>query len=759
LAKDVTLTIDGTTVTVPEGTLLVEAAKTIRTDIPVYCYHPKLGPAGLCRICLVDVEKTPKLQIGCNTAVAEGMVVHTYGAKVEEGRRAVMEFLLVNHPLDCPICDKGGECDLQDYSMSYGQSASRLADPKASKPKAIDLGPTIVLDDERCIVCQRCTRFDEIITNEQSLVVMDRGQRDVIATAGGEPYVSQFSGNVTELCPVGALTSKTYRFKSRPWNNQRTQTTCLQCAVGCQVNVDERHGAVQRTMSVSSDDAISDGWLCDRGRYNIAFYDDPRRIVSPMLRQDHEFVQIGWDDAIELWAGKLREALASGGPQAVAVLGGGRLLNEEIVLLERVMRGLGVASLDWRTGRQRQAAPGPRAGSYADLERAQLIVALGRPPSQTAPVLDLRIRKAVQRGGARYVTVGLHAAHAFVRAANVARVDGLAPYVADVERVAFVWDGIDVRAAAEAADLMEALAAKGVAVSAFVAGEQNNARGAEAFGLRPAGAGLDSAGIFGAARAGTVRALALFGVNPMLHHPLGADAVREALESVPFIVATDLFLTQTSSLAHLVLPARGPYEKTGHVYDLAGDVLPVRAAHRAPDGTLSDGDMLVALAAGLGLDVPAPDELAALAGAPPPQSARGFGDRDVTGDVPPEPLEPGAADEPGVLRLAIASSVFAGGGTGWFDSRIRALRPVPSATFAPQTAADAGLRAGEPVDLVAGSRTLAALQVRIDDEALPGVVTVIDGLPEAPASAFTEGEFVRPSKVRAPAAALAGGLA
>ena len=162
-------------VTCPAGTLLVEAAKLIDVDVPVYCYHPKLGPAGLCRICLVEVEKTPKLQIACNTAVAEGMVVHTRGEKTEEGRRAVLEFLLLNHPLDCPICDKGGECDLQDYSMAYGQTASRKAEAKSSKPKAVDLGPTIVLDEERCIVCQRCVRFDDIITRERSLVVKDRG--------------------------------------------------------------------------------------------------------------------------------------------------------------------------------------------------------------------------------------------------------------------------------------------------------------------------------------------------------------------------------------------------------------------------------------------------------------------------------------------------------------------------------------------------------------------------------------------------------
>src|SRR5581483_12067847 len=241
MAKTVNLTIDGVHVTVPEGPLLVEAAKDVHKDIPVYCYHKKLGPAGLCRICLVEVEKMPKLQIACNTVATEGMVVHTASDKSNEGRRAVLEFLLLNHPLDCPICDKGGECDLQDFSMAYGQGASRKIEAKVSKPKAVDLGPTIVLDEERCIVCQRCVRFDELITNEQSLVVKDRGHRDIIATATDAAYVSNFSGNVTELCPVGALTSKTYRFKSRPWDLHRTTTTCVQCSVGCRLNIDERH--------------------------------------------------------------------------------------------------------------------------------------------------------------------------------------------------------------------------------------------------------------------------------------------------------------------------------------------------------------------------------------------------------------------------------------------------------------------------------------------------------------------------------------
>ncbi|MBV8726483.1 MAG: (2Fe-2S)-binding protein, partial [Candidatus Eremiobacteraeota bacterium] len=189
-ATGVSITIDGVKLSIPKNTLLVEAAKTIGNEIPVYCYHTKLGPAGLCRICLVEIEGTPKLQIACNTRVTDGMVVHTRSPRVNDGRRAVLEFFLLNHPLDCPICDKGGECDLQDFSMAYGQGQSRLADPKASKPKAVDLGPTIVLDEERCIVCQRCVRFDDIITGEKSLVVKGRGHRDIIATATDQPYHS-----------------------------------------------------------------------------------------------------------------------------------------------------------------------------------------------------------------------------------------------------------------------------------------------------------------------------------------------------------------------------------------------------------------------------------------------------------------------------------------------------------------------------------------------------------------------------------------
>ncbi|MDQ2993232.1 MAG: 2Fe-2S iron-sulfur cluster-binding protein, partial [Candidatus Eremiobacteraeota bacterium] len=507
----VTVTIDGVAVQVPKGTLLVEAAKKIKQEIPVYCYHTKLGPAGLCRICLVEIEGMPKLQIACNTAVSDGMVVHTQNDKVNTGRSMVVELFLVNHPLDCPICDKGGECELQDYSIAYGRGSSDVVDPKTSKPKGIDLGPTIVLDEERCVICQRCVRFDDIIVDDQQLVLKDRGVKDMIATATGEPYRHNFTGNVTELCPVGALTSKAYRFKSRPWDLARTQTTCTQCPVGCQAFVDTRFGGVQRVMSVESDDAISDGWLCDRGRYNTGFYASRDRVTQPLLKKDGEFVQIGWDDAFALWAKAISADTANAG-----AVGGGRLTNEEAYLLQHVFRAAGVKNVDWRAGAQRVATPFGKSGTYAELEDAKLVLIVGESPAERAPVMDLRIKKAV-RWGARVIAVA-NAADA------KAALEG-------ATAVALVWDGVD---GALAKSIYDAVAATSPAV--YIASEQANARGAEAMGVLPEGGAKG----FDAMLAGDLKSLSLFGVNPVLNHP-DHEAVAAALAAIPFVVVSDLF--------------------------------------------------------------------------------------------------------------------------------------------------------------------------------------------------------------------------
>jgi NADH-quinone oxidoreductase subunit G len=724
-----TVTIDGVDVRVPKGTLLVEAAKLVKNEIPVYCYHTKLGPAGLCRVCLVDIEGMPKLQIACNTPVTDGMKVHTQNDKAYEGRRAILEFLLLNHPLDCPICDKGGECDLQDYSMAYGQGASRTVDAKDSKPKAVDLGPTIVLDEERCILCLRCVRFDDIITREQSLRTDDRGVHAIIATATGEPYVSDFSGNVTELCPVGALTSKTYRFRSRPWDNHRTNTTCTQCSVGCQMHVDERGNTILRTMSVEEDDQISDSWLCDRGRYNVGYVADDRRITQPLLRHDGAWTQIGWDDAIAIWAKAIRETLAASGPAAIGAIGGGRLLNEEAFLLQHVHRAVGIENLDWRAGRQRQAHPGPFGGTHLELEQAQAILTYGRPPAGLAPVLDLRIRKAVSRSGAQLISIGDHVASTTVAERHVPTVAAAGELIApDAQRIALVWDGTAHAQAAAFFALAATLRSAGKLVHVFICGEQPNARGAEAVGMLPRSGGLDTHGLLEAASAGEVGVLAIFGANPMLRYPDRA-LVQAALASRAFVVVSELFMTETAELADLILPACSAFEKSGTTTDLAGDLLPVFGSVVAPGEAQADGDMLMLLAEALGVAVPDPNEIERLV-------------RTLSASSPAQPL-PVVAGVPsppvdGELRLIVDAAIFSGGGTSAFDPRVSGLRAQPRAIVHPRTAHAHGIVSGAGLDVTSarGGAVLRGLQTIVSESVPEGTVAIIDGLPAAPANIF-----------------------
>jgi NADH-quinone oxidoreductase subunit G len=731
----VTVTIDGIDVQVPKDTLLVEAAKLIHRDIPVYCYHEKLGPAGLCRICLVEIDGQPKLQIACNTPVADGMKVHTTNPRVDDGRRAILEFFLLNHPLDCPICDKGGECDLQDYAMAYGQGASRMVESKLPKPKAVDLGPTIVLDEERCIVCQRCVRFDDIITREQSLRTDDRGAHVIIATATGKPYVSDFTGNVTELCPVGALTSKTYRFRSRPWDNHRTTTSCTQCAVGCRMHVDERANTLLRTMSVPEDDAISDSWLCDRGRYNVGFAADERRLTQPLLKRDGAWVQIDWPDAIALWAEQLKKAGSNAG-----VIGGGRLLNEEAYLTAYLHRKLGIENLDHRVGTQTVVHHDGFA-SFPDLESANTIITLGRPPSQLAPVLDLRIRKAVAHHGARLISVGDHAANSFVPEIRATTADELrAALGGELGRVAMIWDGVMVADGPALTAPMHDLPA-GTHLDRYVLPEDPNGRGADALGLRPVDGGLNTRAMLEAARDGKLDVLAILGANPMLRFPERA-LVEAALDAAPFVVVTELFMTETAQRADLILPVCSAFEKSGTTTNLAGEILSVEASVRAPGEVQADGDAIVLLAEALGVELPS-------------VAAMEHAIRELVATPPafaPDAGPPAAVSVPaGALRVIRETTIFTGGGTLAYDPRIAELRTLPRATLHPETAAPLGLA---PDDVVTASTEHAALHdltVVIDPRVPPGAVALVDGIAAAPLNALGTANSVRLEKSLVPA--------
>lgn len=394
----ITFTIDGREVQAPENAMLVDAAKLGDVEIPVFCYEPKLGgPVGACRMCLVEIEGIPKLQTGCSTPVKDGMVVHTQTERVQAAQRGVVEFLLINHPLDCPVCDKGGECPLQDIAYGWGDGVSRHIEPKRHFVKPLRLSSEIAIDRERCILCYRCVRFSQDVSEDHQLVLLERGAHSYVATFDGHPYEAPFSGNIVELCPVGALTALPYRFKARPWDIEDAGTVCTLCPSQCNITLTVRDEKVLRVLARDNHE-VDDGWLCNRGRFARREIHGRKRITEPLVRDGGSLRPVSWERALEEAAGLLRRA----GAHSAAVLGG-QSTNEEAFLLARLMReGLGSPHVDSRPAgalplhlHRDLGAPALQA-STSDIEHADAVLVLDCEPIRDMPILDLRIRKGVR---------------------------------------------------------------------------------------------------------------------------------------------------------------------------------------------------------------------------------------------------------------------------------------------------------------------------------------------------------------------------
>jgi NADH dehydrogenase/NADH:ubiquinone oxidoreductase subunit G len=391
----VTLTIDERQVHVPKGTGLVETAAAAGIEIPVFCYEPRLGPpVGACRMCLVEVEGMPKLQAGCTLTAQDGMVVKTArtSKQAAEGQNATLEFILVNHPLDCPVCDKGGECPLQDLTFRYGPGNTRMTFPKRTFEKPIPISPLIALDRERCILCYRCTRFSSDVAEDNQLVAINRGSQSVIATFEDEAYKGHFSGNVTEICPVGALTSTQYRFEARPWEIQNVPTVCGLCPVGCNISATTREGKVKRIMSRNHPE-VDEGWLCDKGRFAFAHLNAGDRITTPLRKAGpRRFEALSWDDALD----RAEELLRAGGASTVAALSGGESIEEAYGLAKVMRRGLGAHNAVL------PEKPSEFGGSPLSAIRGAKTVAVLADTAvvERAPVVDLWLR-AARRAGAQ----------------------------------------------------------------------------------------------------------------------------------------------------------------------------------------------------------------------------------------------------------------------------------------------------------------------------------------------------------------------
>jgi NADH-quinone oxidoreductase subunit G len=406
--KHVTFEIDGRDVTAPEGTMLVDAAREGDVEIPYFCYEPKLGaPVGACRMCLVEIEGIPKLQTSCSTPVKDGMVVHTTTDRVKHAQNAVVEFLLVNHPLDCPVCDKGGECPLQDISYGWGNGRSRMIEPKRHFKKPLEVSPLVAIDRERCILCYRCVRFSQEIAEDYQLAFLERGDHTYVGTHDGRPYVAPFSGNIIELCPVGALTSTAYRFRARPWDVEEAGSVCIGCAAQCNVRYTVRDDQKVLRVLARDNDEVDDGWVCDKGRFGYESFHSPERVTAPMVRDGGVLREVSWERALS----EAAKALLRGGERTGA-LAGGAVTNEEGLLLARLLRdGLGSPHLDSGAGiafdpcQARVLARPELSARVSDVDYADAVLIVEVEPVDEAPVLDLRVRKARRRNGTRVVTL------------------------------------------------------------------------------------------------------------------------------------------------------------------------------------------------------------------------------------------------------------------------------------------------------------------------------------------------------------------
>ena len=410
----VTLTIDGREVTVPKGTLIVNAAEQLGIEIPIFCSHPKLDPVACCRMCLVEVvgPRGPMLQTACSVPVTEGMVVRTDSEQVKATQEANLAFLLLNHPLDCPICDKGGECPLQDQTIRYGPGISQLVDAKRLKAKHYLISDTIVLDQERCVLCWRCIRYLDEWEDKPQLSLFERGGKTIIDIQDGQPVDAVTGGNIIDICPVGALTNRVARFAYRPWEIERTPSVCVHCAVGCNLRIDSRTHTVRRLVG-RENMAVNDQWLCDKGRFSHAWVNAENRLKMPLVRKNGELVPATWSEALQAVASRLQEIKQRSGADAVGFVGSPKVSNEGNYLLQRFARQvIGTNNVDHRDGGDVAALP-TGLPALAELMKPQygpdpkvdVVMLVGVDPEEELPILGLHLKRAVRRGKMQLIII------------------------------------------------------------------------------------------------------------------------------------------------------------------------------------------------------------------------------------------------------------------------------------------------------------------------------------------------------------------
>jgi len=648
------VTIDGRVFEAQPGELLIKVAQDNGVYIPRFCWHERMKPVGMCRMCLVQIEGVRGYPPACTTTVTDGMVVDTTSTTVEKIQDGVLEFLLINHPLDCPVCDRGGECPLQDQTLAFGPGESRFVEEKRHFAKPVPISDVVLLDRERCIQCGRCTRFADEIAGDPLIDFGERGGQMQVITYPGEPFRSYFSGNTVQICPVGALTSKPYRFKARPWDLSSVETSCVACAVNCRGALQSSSNRLVRLLGVDSE-PVNHGWLCDKGRYGFEYVHAPERVRAPMVRRDGELVETSWPEALDAAADGLSRAIDEHGPSAVAVLGGARGSNEDAYAWARFAKGvLRTDNVDCQLddGLPAEVVLGARRATIPDCDRAAAIVVLAPDLKEELPVLFLRLKRAALELGVPIVDVAARdngltryaraivrhdpgeAATAVHKLANALggavtgdrHIDDAAAAVR--ERSGDVVVVLGRPSLAESASLVVAAASELLTrpeVKVLSALRRGNVHGAldlglapgflpgrvsledgrqwfgDAWGGVPEERGLDAAGILDAARAGRIHALVLLGADPVADHP-DRQVARDAIARAGFTVAVGAFLTDSARDADVFLPVSLWGEKSGTTTNLEGRVQ--RLGQKvSPEGTtMPDWRIAVELAARCGHD-------------------------------------------------------------------------------------------------------------------------------------------------------------
>ncbi len=607
----VSVTLNGTTIIARKGELVIAAAERHGEYIPRFCYHDRMNPVGMCRMCLVEVDsgRGPQITVSCMVTVAPDMKIDTESATVKRMQEGVLELLLANHPLDCPVCDKGGECPLQDQTLAYGPGESRFVEEKRHYEKPVPISDLVFLDRERCILCDRCTRFADEVAGDAMIQFTSRGNNTQIATFPNEPFSSYFSGNTVQICPVGALTAQPYRFKARPWDLEQTESTCTTCAVGCRTVVQSSRNELLRYQGVDSD-PVNWGWLCDRGRFNFEAINSDSRLAEPLVRTADGLVPTSWNAALSAAATLITDALAAGGAERIGVLGGARGTNEDAFAWARLAHDvIGSPNVYAQLGDGLPAGVlGLNRATIDDVASATTIVLLAPDLKEELPVLYLRVRDAVQNKRSKVIEFtpkpgGLtgQAWRSFGYEPGT-QVGTVQQALADPVIAAQLAKGT-VAIVAGRANLAETTAATVQALQALLAAlpdakvlpafRRGNVVGALQLGMRPRPGGLDSRSTLMAAADGKIECLILVGCDPLADFP-DTDLARRALAGARRIVAVDTFLTESSKHAHVVLAAAAYGEKSGTTTNLEGRVTTV-SQQVTPHGT-SRPDWMIATA-------------------------------------------------------------------------------------------------------------------------------------------------------------------